>query len=145
MSEAIDLMFPAHIAHVRRLADTALEREGCDGVVVYSGRPSMHFLDDHGPPFKASPHFLHWAPVLEAPDCFIRYLPGRRPQLLFHQPADYWHKPPEVPAGPWAREFDIHVIREPGQAREPARYRDRSHRLHRRDARGICCVGASRT
>ena len=68
-----------------------------DGVVVYSGRPALHFLDDHGPPFKANPHFLHWAPLLDAPDCFVRYLPGERPELVFHQPADYWHKPPEVP------------------------------------------------
>jgi Xaa-Pro dipeptidase len=118
MTDTIDLMFPAHIAHVRRLADVALEREGYDGLVVYSGRPAMHFLDDSGPPFKANPHFLHWAPLLEAPDSFIRYLPGERPQLIFHQPADYWHKPPVLPTEPWTREFDIQVIREPAQARD---------------------------
>ncbi len=92
MTDSIDLMFPAHIARVRSLVEQALDREGYDGLVVYSGRPRLHFLDDQGPPFKANPHFLHWAPLLEAPDSFIRYLPGRRPQLLFHQPADYWHR-----------------------------------------------------
>ena len=97
MTDAIDQLFPAHLQHVQALADCALEREGYDGVVVYSGRPGLHFLDDHGPAFKANPHFLHWAPLQEAPDCFVRYLPGRRPQLVFHQPADYWHKPPAVP------------------------------------------------
>ncbi len=117
MSHAIDLMFAAHIAHVRTLADAALEREGYDGLVVYSGRPGLHFLDDHGPHFKANPHFLHWAPLLEAPDCFVHYLPGRRPTLVFHQPADYWHKPPDLPAGAWTREFDIEVIRAPDEAR----------------------------
>ena len=79
MTAAIDLLFPEHMAHVRRLADTALERDGYDGLVVYSGRPGLDFLDDHGPPFKANPHFLHWAPLLEAPDCFIRYVPGQAP------------------------------------------------------------------
>ena len=118
MTAAIDLMFPEHMAHVRRLADTALERDGYDGLVVYSGRPSLDFLDDHGPPFKANPHFLYWAPALEAPDCFVRYVPGKRPQLIFHQPADYWHKPPEIPTEAWTREFEIDVIREPGQARD---------------------------
>jgi Xaa-Pro dipeptidase len=118
MTDALDLTFPAHIAHVRGLADRALERERFDGLVVYSGRPGLHFLDDHGPPFKANPHFLHWAPLLAAPDCFVRYVPGQRPKLVFHQPADYWHKPPEVPAGDWTREFDVEVIREPGQARD---------------------------
>lgn len=118
MTDAIDRLFPAHLDHVRALAERALEREGLDGLVVYSGRPGLHFLDDHGPPFKASPHFLHWAPLQEAPDCFIRYLPGRRPQLVFHQPADYWHKPPEVPTAAWTREFDLAVIREPADARD---------------------------
>jgi Xaa-Pro dipeptidase len=118
MTDSLDLTFPAHIAHVRALADRALERGGYDGLVLYSGRPALHFLDDHGPPFKANPHFLHWAPLLEAPDSFVRYLPGRRPELVFHQPADYWHKPPELPAGDWTREFDIKVIREPSAARD---------------------------
>jgi Xaa-Pro dipeptidase len=117
MTDAIDALFPAHLQHVMAHADRALERAGCDGLVVYSGRPGYFFLDDHGPAFKANPHFLHWAPLLEAPDCFIRYLPGRRPQLVFHQPADYWHKPPTVPTAAWTREFDLRVIREPDEAR----------------------------
>jgi Xaa-Pro dipeptidase len=36
---------------------------------------------------------------------------------VFHQPADYWHKPPAVPTAAWTREFDLHVIRAPGDAR----------------------------
>jgi Xaa-Pro dipeptidase len=117
MSDHLDLTFSAHIAEVQRRCDRALERAGLDGMAVYSGRPGLHFLDDHGPPFKANPHFLHWAPLLEAPDCFVRYLPGRRPELIFHQPADYWHKPPDLPAGDWTRQFEVVVIREPGAAR----------------------------
>jgi Xaa-Pro dipeptidase len=118
MTDALDRTFPAHLAHVRALTERALERAGCDGLVVHSGRPGMHFLDDHGPPFKANPHFLYWAPVQDAPDCFIRYRPGERPLLVFHQPADYWHRPPDVPSGDWTREFEIEVIREPAAARE---------------------------
>lgn len=114
----LDRQYPAHLAHVRALVDRALERAGCEGLVVHSGRPGLHFLDDHGPAFKANPHFLHWAPLLEAPDCFIRYLPGQKPLLVFHQPADYWHRPPDVPGGDWTREFEIAVIREPGEARD---------------------------
>jgi Xaa-Pro dipeptidase len=117
MPNDLDLTFPDHNAHVRRLWDRAIERARVDGVAVYSGRPALHFLDDHGPPFKPNPHFLHWAPLLEAPDCFVRYLPGRRPELVFHQPADYWHKPPDLPSGDWTREFEIKVIREPAEAR----------------------------
>jgi Xaa-Pro dipeptidase len=118
MTDAIDLMFPAHIGHVRRLVETAVERDGYDGIVIYAGRQRLHFLDDQGPPFKANPHFLHWAPLLDAPDSFVRYLPGERPQLIFHQPADYWHKPPDLPTAAWAAEFDIKVIRAPAEARD---------------------------
>jgi Xaa-Pro dipeptidase len=117
-TNALDRDFPAHLRHVRSLMDHALEREGFDGAVIHSGRPALHFLDDHGPAFKANPHFLHWAPLLDAPDCFIRYVPGRRPALVFHQPLDYWHKPPTLPEEDWTREFDVELIREPAQARD---------------------------
>ena len=74
MTDTLDLTFPDHIRHVRRLTDHALAREGFDGVVVYSGRPGLHFLDDHGPPFKANPHFLYWAPLLEAPELSLIHI-----------------------------------------------------------------------
>jgi Xaa-Pro dipeptidase len=38
--------------------------------------------------------------------------------LCFYQPADYWHRPPRLPAEEWLAEFDVQTIREPGQARE---------------------------
>jgi Xaa-Pro dipeptidase len=117
MTPKLDAKFSAHLAHVRELADRALERSGHDGFVVYAGRPGLHFLDDMGPAFKANPHFLYWAPLTEEPDCFVRYLPGHKPHLMFHQPADYWHKPPDLPSGDWTREFEIEVIRTPGDAR----------------------------
>ena len=126
MNDSLDLRFPAHIAHVRACTERALEREGFDGVVIHAGRAGLHFLDDHGPTFQANPHFLWWAPLTEAPDSFIVYVPGRRPRLLFHQPADYWHKPPELPTGPWTQEFDLEVIRTPEAARaliDTARHR----------------------
>ena len=113
----LDSLFSAHLAQVRAHADSALELGRYDGLVIHAGRPGLHFLDDSGPPFKANPHFLYWAPLQEAPDCFVRYLPGQKPRLLFHQPADYWHKPPELPSGDWTREFEIEVIREPAAAR----------------------------
>lgn len=117
MANDLDATFAAHLAEVRRRTDLALAAAGYDGVVIHAGRPGYYFLDDHSQVFKANPHFLHWAPVLDAPDCFIRYVPGARPLLLFHQPADYWHKPPVLPDAPWTREFDIQIIREPSEAR----------------------------
>ena len=113
----IDALFPAHVAELQRRADEALLAGGFDGLVLYSGRSPMAFQDDRPYPFVANPHFAHWAPVNDAPDCFIAYRPGERPILCFHQPADYWHRPPELPPGAWQDQFDLQVIREPAAAR----------------------------
>jgi Xaa-Pro dipeptidase len=49
----------------------------------------------------------------------VSYAPGSaRPRLCFFQPADYWHRPPELPAGAWQEAFDVTVIREPAAARQ---------------------------
>jgi Xaa-Pro dipeptidase len=117
MDHSLDAAFAAHLATVRSRTDAALAAHRYDGIAIFSGRPHEHFLDDHGPPYKANPHFLQWAPLLDAPDCFIRHVPGQRPLLVFHQPADYWHKPPAVPSGDWTREFDVRIVRQPGDAR----------------------------
>jgi Xaa-Pro dipeptidase len=117
MLQEIDALFPGHIAELCRRSDTALQSGACDGLVAYSGRPHYAFQDDRPYPFVANPHFKHWAPVTDAPDCFVAYVPGSRPRLVFHQPADYWHQPPQLPGGDWQREFEIHVVREVAEAR----------------------------
>jgi Xaa-Pro dipeptidase len=117
MDTILDTAFAAHLDTVRLRTDAALQASQRDGLVIFSGRPRYHFLDDHASPYKANPHFLLWAPLLDAPDSFIRYVPGQRPLLVFHQPADYWHKPPAVPTGASVSQFDVHVIRDPGEAR----------------------------
>ncbi len=119
MLEDIDRHFPAHLQELRRRTAAALETGGCDGLVAYSGRPRYAFQDDRPYPFAVNPHFKHWVPITDAPDCFIAWAPGEsRPRLVFHQPADYWHRPPELPGGDWQREFDIRMIREVGAARD---------------------------
>lgn len=109
--------FAAHVAELRRRADAALAAAGCDGMVAYSGRPRYAFLDDRPYPFVVNPHFKHWVPVTDAPDCFVVHVPAARPRLVYFQPADYWHRPPQLPAGAWQDEFEIHVVREVAAAR----------------------------
>jgi len=116
MTADLDSAFHAHLAVIRERADAALAASGFDGLALFSGRPRNHFLDDHGPAFKPNPHFLQWAPLADAPDSFVLYRPGTRPTLVFHQPADYWYAPPALPAGEWAGEFDMQVIRDPAGA-----------------------------
>jgi Xaa-Pro dipeptidase len=117
MNETIDGLFPGHLQDLRARMDAALADTGFERAAIYSGRASYRFLDDMTYPFKVNPHFKQWAPLLDAPESFIVHRPGQRPELHFHQPADYWHRPPQLPDEAWLREFDVKVLREPGDAR----------------------------
>jgi Xaa-Pro dipeptidase len=117
MQNAVDEAFPDHLATVRARTDAALAAHRFDGLAIYAGSPPYAFLDDHPYPYQANPHFKHWAPLTDAPHSFIAYVPGRKPLLCFHQPADYWHKPPELPDEAWLGEFQVEIIREPEAAR----------------------------
>ena len=120
---------PLYADHLRTLcarADAALARAGLDHLVIPSGRLHYQAFDDRDYPFAVNPHFKHWLPLTRVTDSWVVYTPGKRPTLVFHQPRDYWHVVPAAPSGWWVEHFDIHVIREPAQARallpaDPAR------------------------
>ena len=69
-----------------------------DLVVVHAGQAQLFFEDDHGPTFKANPHFLQWIPpeYAVAESCLV-ICPGKTTRLLFFQPSDYWHAVPMPP------------------------------------------------
>ncbi len=117
MHHDLDALYPAHLAELRRRTDAALAAHGFDAVAIYSGSAHYAFLDDHTYPFRANPHFKHWVPLTDVPQSFVAHVPGTSPLLCFHQPADYWHKPPALPDGAWVREFRLEVLRDPGHAR----------------------------
>lgn len=117
MTADLDRLFAAHVAELSRRADDALRAGECDGLVAYSGRARYTFLDDRPYPFVVNPHFKHWVPVTDAPDCFVAYRAGSRPVLVYFQPADYWHRPPQLPGGAWQDEYEIHVVRDVAAAR----------------------------
>jgi Xaa-Pro dipeptidase len=117
MSDLLARLYPDHLMTLRRRADAALARGGCDHLVIASGQAHYEFLDDRPYPFAVNPHFKHWLPVTRAPGSWLVYTPGERPRLIYLQPHDYWHVVPEAPAGYWVEHFDITIIREPQQAR----------------------------
>ncbi len=90
-------LFASHLETVQKRSADALEKTGYDALLVHSGTPPLIFLDDHHLPFKAHAPFKVWAPLNDAPDSFVYFAPGKKPQLLVHQPVDYWHKSPELP------------------------------------------------
>ncbi len=95
---------------MKRRHDEALEKSGYDHLVIFGGAEHVAFLDDQSYPFKVNPHLKSWVPVVDNPNCFLIYTPGKKPALLFFQPVDYWYKPAEDPTGYWVGEFDFHRL-----------------------------------
>jgi len=112
-----DRLYPAHLATMMARTDRALAAGRFSALIAAAGTAPMQFLDDQPYPFKVSPHFKAWVPLTHAPGSYVVYRPGSRPQLIFLQPEDYWHKPPSLPDAAWLKAFDVTVIREPEAAR----------------------------
>ena len=126
-------LFAHHLDTLKARSDAALARGGFDHLVMPAGVLRYQFLDDRDYPFFVNPHFKHWLPVTSAPGSWLVYTPGRKPKLVYLQPADYWHVVPEAPAGYWVEHFDIVVIREAQEAL--AELADRPLRAARSSAR----------
>jgi Xaa-Pro dipeptidase len=103
-------LYGAHVAALRERHDRALENAGAAHAVIFSGCPKTVFLDDSQYPFKASAHFLSWAPLPNLPLSYIVYSPGEQPRLVYYLPHDYWHPVPGQPDGYWTSEFDVRVV-----------------------------------
>jgi Xaa-Pro dipeptidase len=100
-------LFAAHLEVIQRRAAAALAATGYESLLVHAGTPPPLFLDDQHLPFRAQGPFKVWAPLADAPDSFVFFTPGRKPRLLIHQPADYWHKSPGLPRDYWTDAFEI--------------------------------------
>ena len=100
-------LFAEHLEVVKKRSSSALGSAGYDSLLVHAGTPPLLFLDDHHLPFRVQAPFKVWAPLTDAPDSFVFFTPGKKPQLLIHQPVDYWHKSPELPNTYWSDAFDI--------------------------------------
>lgn len=116
-SPSLDALFAAHLEGVCLRTARALEACGYSALLVHSGSPLPVFQDDRTYPFAVHAPFKVWAPLLDAPDCFVYFEAGGRPLLVFHQPDDYWYKPPALPEGYWSRHFDIRPCRDRDAAR----------------------------
>jgi len=117
MTASLAALYDDHLRIQKARTDAALEACGFDALAIYAGRAPLKFLDDQPYPFVVNPHFKLWTPQPDAQDCWVVYRPGAQLQLIFLQPVDYWHKPPELPSGYWTQHFAITVIRSAEQAR----------------------------
>jgi Xaa-Pro dipeptidase len=113
---SIDKLFAAHLQTLARRTDKSLAATSFDALVIFAGKPPMLFLDDQDYPFKVNPHFKAWVPILDNPRCVLIYVPGRRPQVLFYRPNDFWHKPASLPTAAWTSEVDFIEMDDDSQA-----------------------------
>jgi Xaa-Pro dipeptidase len=109
-SSSPDDGFAAHFDVIALRYARALHAEGYAGVLLYSGAPTPVFEDDQSAPYRVNAPFKTWAPLTDAPDCFLYFEPGRVPVLLFHQAEDFWHKQVPLPQGSWARHFHVRPV-----------------------------------
>jgi Xaa-Pro dipeptidase len=113
---SLDQLFAPHLTALMRRTDRSLAQSGFDALVVHAGRPPIQFLDDQDYPFKVNPQFKVWVPIIDNPRCILVYAPGVRPTVLFHQPNDFWHKPPKVPTAPWTDAVNMIVMSDDSNA-----------------------------
>jgi Xaa-Pro dipeptidase len=117
LAAELESSFGPHLAVVCSRTARALETCGYSGLLVHSGSLLTVFEDDRTYPFEAHAPFKVWTPLSDVPDCFVYFEPGRRPQLLFHRPTDFWHRAAAVPHAYWTRHFDIHPAADLATAR----------------------------
>lgn len=112
----LDQLYEQHLIITQQRTDRALAATGFDALVIYAGNPPLQFLDDQSYPYKVNPHFKAWVPIIDNPRCVLVHSPGTKPRVLFYQPADYWHKPADLPQEPWTAKIDLTPMAEPSTA-----------------------------
>src|SRR5882757_6115539 len=115
---SLDAAFGPHLESVCNRSAQALAACGFSGLLVHAGSLQMIFQDDQPHSFQVNAPLKVWVPVSDVPDSFIYFQPGSRPQLLFHSPPDYWHKPTALPQAYWTRHFDIVAVADREAARK---------------------------
>lgn len=98
-----------HIAHLQRAYSGILADHKLDSLAIYSGHASVHFADDHTPPFQTYGHFMHWVGIADVQHSWLVIQPEKRPQLYLYAPTDFWHLTTHLPEEPWVAAFDVHL------------------------------------
>lgn len=95
--------YAAHIAHVSERYSAELDKAGYAALVIHAGSlvPRSRF-DDQDWPFRPTPAFAHFSPLVE-PDSWLVLVPGKRPRILRSYQAGFWDGPPAaIPDWAWA-------------------------------------------
>lgn len=109
MDNAAEL-YRAHIATLQTGYGRALEEQGFAALLIHAGAvQAVSRFDDREWPFRPTPAFAHWLPLVE-PESWLVVEPGRRPRVLRCYQAGYWDgPPPPAPDWVWA-EIDVRQV-----------------------------------
>ena len=102
--------YSAHIDCLQQRTKQALSCEKIEGVVIHSGQEIKAFLDDNTYPFRVNPHFKHWLPLINVPNCWLIVNGEDKPTLIYYQPVDFWHKIIPLTESYWHEFFHIKVL-----------------------------------
>jgi Xaa-Pro dipeptidase len=102
--------YPQHIEQLQQRTKQILARENIEGIVIHSGQEIKAFLDDNAYPFKVNPHFKHWLPLVESPNCWLIVNGEDKPILIYYQPIDFWHKVTPLAESYWNEFFTIKIL-----------------------------------
>jgi len=102
--------YPQHIEQLQLRTRRVLARENIEGIVIHSGQEVRAFLDDNAYPFKVNPHFKHWLPLVDAPNCWLIINGEDKPTLVYYQPVDFWHQTIPLTESYWNQLFTIKIL-----------------------------------
>ncbi|NNJ71557.1 MAG: Xaa-Pro dipeptidase [Enterobacterales bacterium] len=105
-------LFHTHLNLRLQQLTEILTQQQYAGIVIPSGRPHRVYLDDNDYTFKPNFHFSLFIPEQSLPASYLLIRAGEKPQLIYYQPADYWHVVPGDPDPEWAQNFEVIVVSE---------------------------------
>ncbi len=106
-------LYVRHLAEWDERLSAALTAARLDSVIVFSGGEKTRFRDDLAYPYAVEPYFKAWLPLTDHPGSALKLTPGNRPILIDLREEDFWHEPPQDPAGYWVEYFDIRQAASP--------------------------------
>ena len=108
--ENLPELYRAHIATLQAGYGRALEAGGYAALLVHAGAvQAVSRFDDREWPFKPTPTFAHWLPLVE-PEAWLVVEPGKRPRVLRCYESGFWDGPP-APAPDWVwAEIDARTV-----------------------------------
>ncbi len=104
--------YPQHLEQLQHRTKQALLRENIEGIVIHSGQEVKAFLDDNTYPFRVNPHFKHWLPLIDVPNCWLIVNGEDKPTLIYYQPVDFWHKVKPLNESYWGEFFHIKILKQ---------------------------------